>query len=184
MTAPATHTRERSAGERRLDRALLLVCFLPVAVPSMSLAVGWVTLYGTEWAQLRWTPALLLAARLLPFATFAIRSVRARLDDELLDAAALAGLSPTRRFVRITIPLVWPGIALGLLLSFLFGLREVDSLVFTRAGGETLPVQLYNMIHYGFDVQVGALAVLWTGGIALFLLAVAFLAGSRFRLLP
>jgi ABC-type spermidine/putrescine transport system permease subunit II len=125
-----------------------------------------------------------LAARLLPFATFAVRSVRSRLDPELLEAGAIAGLTPGRRFVRITMPLVLPGAALGLLLAFLFGLREVDALIFTRAGGETLPVQLYNMIHYGFDVQVSALSLLWTAGVGLFLLVIGFLLGSRFRLMP
>jgi len=175
---------EAGRSNRTLDRVLLFFCFVPVAIAPMSLAVGWVTLYGTEWAQLRWTPALLLGARLLPFATFAVRSVRSRLDPELLEAGAMAGLTPWRRFVRITVPLVLPGAALGLLLSFLFGLREVDALIFTRSGGETLPVQLYNMIHYGFDVQVAALALLWTAAVALFLAILSFLLGSRFRLMP
>jgi len=175
---------EAGRGRPRVDRVLLLLCFLPIAVPPMSLAVGWVTLYGTKWAQMRWTPVLLLAARLLPFAAFAVRTARARIDEELLDAAAVAGLSPTRRFLRITLPLVWPGAALGFLLAFLFGLREVDTLVFTRTGGETLPVQLYNMIHYGFDVQVGALSLLWIGGVGLFLAMIALLAGTRLRHRP
>jgi len=175
---------EAGRARPRLDKAILLVCFLPVAIAPMSLAVGWVTLYGTDWADLRWTPILLLAARLLPFATYAVRSVRNRLDDELLDAGAIAGLSPARRFLTITVPLVLPGAALGLLLAFLFGLREVDTLIFTRAGGETLPVQLYNMIHYGFDVQVAALSLLWTAGVGLFLIAVALVVGRRFRLVP
>ena len=175
---------EAGRGRRRLDRVLLVLCFLPIAVPPMSLAVGWVKCFGQEWAASRWGPSLLLAARLLPFATFAVRGARRRLDPELLEAGAVAGLAPLQRFVRITLPLVAPGAALGLLLAFLFGLREVDALVFTRLGGETLPVQLYNMIHYGFDVQVAALSLLWTGAVGLFLLGIAFLTGSRFRLLP
>ncbi|MEM8885220.1 MAG: ABC transporter permease subunit, partial [Planctomycetota bacterium] len=129
-------------------------------------------------------PVLLLAARLLPFVTLAVRAVRLRLDDELLEAGAVAGLGPVQRFVRITLPLMLPGIALGFLLGLLFGLREVDAIVFTRTGTQTLPVHLYNMIHYGFDVQVAALSILWTAGVALLLLIVALLAGSRFRLLP
>ena len=40
------------------------------------------------------------------------------------------------------------------------------------------------MIHYGFDVQVAALALLWTGAVGLFLALLAFLLGSRFRLMP
>ena len=127
---------------------------------------------------------LLLAARLLPFATFAVRSARSRVDEHMIHAAAVAGLPPTERLFRVTIPLIGSGAALGLLLAFLFGLREVDALIFTRSGGETIPVQLYNMIHYGFDVQVAGLSLLWTAGVALLLGAIGLLAGARFRLLP
>ena len=72
----------------------------------------------------------------------------------------------------------------GIVIAPVFVLREVDAIVFTRSGAETLPVQLYNMIHYGFDVQVAALSFLWMVGVALFLLILAFLAGKRFRLMP
>jgi len=168
----------------RLDKPLLVVAFLPVAVPPMSLAVGWVEFFGPARASQRYFPILLMGARLLPFATLAVRAARSRVSKELLDAAALAGLAPGARTLRITLPLVAPGALLGLLLAFLFGLREVDALVFTKTGSETLPVQLYNMIHYGFDVQVAALAFLWTVGIGLFLLLITLLAGPRFRILP
>jgi iron(III) transport system permease protein len=175
---------EAGRGRPRLDRLLLVLAFLPVAVPAMSLAVGWVTLWGPSRASTRFFPILLLAARLLPFAAFAVRAARRRVAPELLEAAAVSGLAPAARLARITVPLITPGIALGLLLAFLFGLREVDALVFTRTGSETLPVQLYGLIHYGFDVQVGALSFLWTSGVALLLLVVALLTGPRFRILP
>jgi iron(III) transport system permease protein len=175
---------EAGRGRPRLDRLLLVLAFLPVAVPAMSLAVGWVTFWGPSRASLRFLPILLLAARLLPFAAFAVRAARRRVAPELLEAAAVAGLPPGARLARITLPLITPGIALGLLLAFLFGLREVDALVFTRTGSETLPVQLYGLIHYGHDVQVGALSFLWTAAVALLLLVLALLTGSRFRLLP
>ena len=167
-----------------LDRALLLLAFLPVAVPPMSLAVGAVECYGPARAAAWWFPIPLLGTRLLPFATLAVRATRRRLAPELADAAAMAGLSPLRRFAFVTVPLVAPGALLGFLLAFLFGLREVDALVFTKSGAETLPVQLYNMIHYGFDVQVAALSVFWTLGVALVLGLAAFLGGRRFSLLP
>jgi iron(III) transport system permease protein len=128
-------------------------------------------------------PALLLAARLLPFATFAVRSARVRLAPELLEAGAVAGLSGLRRYVRITLPLLAPAAGTGLLLAFLFGLREVDALVFTRSGAETMPVRLYNMIHYGYDVQVGGLSFLWTASVGLLLLVLVLLV-PRLRLGP
>ncbi|MHC4670424.1 MAG: ABC transporter permease [Planctomycetota bacterium] len=155
-----------------------------VQTDRMSFAVGWVKLVGPSRASLRFLPVFLLAARLLPFAAFAVRAVRRRVAPELLEAGAVAGLGPGARLARITLPLVAPGAVLGFLLAFLFGLREVDALVFTRTGAETLPVQLYGMIHYGYDVQVAALSFLWMAGVALFLLVAALLAGPRFRLLP
>ena len=113
---------------------------------------------------------------ILAFAAFAVRSARVRLAPELLEAGAVAGLSGLRRFFRITLPLLAPAAGTGYLLAFLFGLREVDALVFTRSGAETMPVRLYNMIHYGYDVQVGGLSFLWMAAIALFLLIFSLLA--------
>jgi iron(III) transport system permease protein len=175
---------EAGRGRPRLDRLLLVLAFLPVAVPAMSLAVGWGTLWGPSRASLRFFPILLVAARLLPFAAFAVRAAHRRVAPELLEAAAVAGLPPASSLGRITLPLITPGIGLGLLLAFLFGLREVDALVFTRTGSETLPVQLYGLIHYGHDVQVAALSFLWTAAVALLLLLLALATGRRFRLLP
>lgn len=174
---------EAGRGRRRLDRALLVLTFLPIALPPMALAVAWERTFPALIYR-PWFPHLLLGVRLLPFAAFAARAARRRLQPELEEAAAMAGLPPAARFFRVTLPLMLPGAALGLLLAFLFGLREVDAIVFTTAGGETLPVKLYNMIHIGLDVQVAALAFLWTAGIALFLLLVRLVVGGRFRLSP
>jgi iron(III) transport system permease protein len=165
----------------RLDPLLLLLCFLPIAVPPMSLAVGFVKLWGPGLVRARLFPSLLLAARLLPFAAFAIRGARLRLAPELLEAGAVAGLGGIRRFFRITFPLLVPAAGTGFLLAFLFGLREVDALVFTKSGAETMPVRLYNMIHYGYDVQVAGVSFLWTAGVGLLLLVLALLI-PRFRL--
>jgi ABC-type spermidine/putrescine transport system permease subunit II len=150
----------------------------------MAFAVGWVRLFGPSLSRVPYFPVLLLAARLLPFATFAVRAARQRVSGDLLDAATVAGLGPVARAARVTLPLVLPGAALGFLLSFLFGLREVDAIVFTKTGAETLPVQLYNMIHFGYDVQVGGLSFLWTAGVGLLLLVLTLFLGRAFRVLP
>ncbi len=163
----------------RLDAPLLIAAFIPAAVPPMSLSVGWVEFFGAEWTSQRFFPVVLMGARLLPFAMLAARAARRRLGPELLEAAAVAGLTPARRFFRVTLPLVAPGALLGLFVAFLFGLREVDAIIFTKTGAETLPVQLYQMIHYGYDVQVAGLSFLWTLGIGLFLAIVMLLLSPR-----
>ncbi len=173
------------AGRRRpkLDRFLVLAGFLPVAVPPMVLAVGWVKLFGS-WTNLEYFPVVLLGARLLPFATFAVRAARRQVAPELIDSAAVAGLGPTARLFKITLPLIAAGAAQGFMLAFLFGLREVDAVIFTKTGAQTLPVKLYGMIHAALDVQVAGLAFLWTCGIAGLLIILRLLIGSRLRLVP
>ncbi len=175
---------EAGATWKRWDRVFVLLSFLPIAVPAMSLTVGAVECYGPARANAAWFPIPLLAARLLPFTTLAVRAARRRLAPAWIEAAVLAGLSPIRRLALVVFPLVAPGAALGFLLAFLFGLREVDALVFTQSGSETLPVQLYNMIHYGFDVQVAGLSFFWTLGVAVLLGIITSLGGRRFSLIP
>ncbi|MGQ0614915.1 MAG: ABC transporter permease subunit [Planctomycetaceae bacterium] len=167
----------------RLDRALALIAFLPIAVPPMLLAVGWAKVFG-PLTRLEAFPILLLGARLLPFASFALREARNRIDPAYFEAGALAGLPPLRRSLRIALPLLLPAAATGALLAFIFGLREVDALIFTRTGAATLPVHIYGLIHYGRDVEVGALCALWTAGLALFLIILRLLLGARLRVLP
>jgi len=174
---------EAGRARPRLDLLLAFVCFLPIAVPPMVLAVGWVSVFG-RWSASPLFPILLMAARVLPFAAFAVREARRRIDPSLLEAADVAGLAPTRRTIRVVFPLLAPAAAVGLLVAFLFGLRETDAVIFTRSGAATLPVLLYRMIHFGKDVQVAALALLWMGGLALLLVLVRLLLGRGFRLLP
>ena len=140
-------------------------------------------LYG-PWTHVDYFPVVLMGARLLPFATLAVRAARRQVAGELLEAASLSGLGPAARTLRITLPLIAPGAALGFLLAFLFGLREVDAVIFTKSGAQTLPVRLYGMIHTALDVQVAGLAALWTAGNALLLVILRIMLGSRFRLLP
>jgi len=166
----------------RFDRALALLTFLPLAVPPMLLAVGWAKVFG-PLTRLEAFPILLLGARLLPFAAFALREARGRLDPAYFEAGSVAGLPPLRRSLRIALPLLFPAAVTGGLCAFLFGLREVDALIFTRTGAATLPVQIYGLIHYGKDVEVGALSFLWTAALSLFLIILRLLLGTRLRVL-
>ena len=94
------------------------------------------------------------------------------------------GKTETARLFKITLPLIAVGAAQGFMLAFLFGLREVDAVIFTKTGAQTLPVKLYGMIHAALDVQVAGLAFLWTCGIAGLLIILRLLIGSRLRLVP
>src|SRR5678816_938535 len=53
----------------------------------------------------------------LPFAVQPFTAAFRTVDRELVDAAATVGARPLRAFFRITVPLAWPGLLAGIVLS-------------------------------------------------------------------
>jgi putrescine transport system permease protein len=55
----------------------------------------------------------------LPFMILPLYATLVRMDMTLLEAAADLGCPPWRAFLKVTLPLSWPGIAAGALLVFI-----------------------------------------------------------------
>jgi ABC-type spermidine/putrescine transport system permease subunit I len=60
----------------------------------------------------------------LPYTMVPIYAALDRLDHALLEAAENLGASPTRRFLRITLPLIMPGIVAAVVITFIPALGE------------------------------------------------------------
>jgi spermidine/putrescine transport system permease protein len=136
----------------------------------MSFAVGFVKLWGP--VQWKLFPALLLAARLLPFAAFAVRSARVRLAPELLEAGAVAGLSGLRRYLRITLPLLAPAIVAAALLGFALSIDDFVITYFNAGGTQTFPVFVWGIARVAVPPQVNVVASF------IFLVAIAIALGN------
>ena len=72
----------------------------------------------------------------LPFAVQPLVASFESLDRRLLDASAVLGASPLRSFLRIILPLAWPGLITALVLSFAHTLGEFG--VVLMVGGNLL----------------------------------------------
>jgi len=84
----------------------------------------WQSLFGHSLA---FTFAGLVIASLiysLPFAVQPLVASFEALDGRLLDASAVLGASRTRTFLRVILPLAWPGVLTALVLSFAHTLGE------------------------------------------------------------
>jgi iron(III) transport system permease protein len=142
---------------RLLRRTVDAVAVLPLAVPGLVLAFGylalslkaqtWVAIYEKSHSvNLRWlrnaldvreNPTLLLviayAMRRLPYV---VRSAVAGLEQTPVDlelAARNLGASSTRTMWRITVPLIGANLIAGALLAFAFAMLEVsDSLILAQ----------------------------------------------------
>jgi putrescine transport system permease protein len=90
--------------------------------------------------------------------------VRARaegLGEALEQAAADLGAPPWRAFADITLPLMFPAVLAGLLLSFTFSFDDVIiSLFVQRPGTSTFPIYILSSMKAGLKGDVAALAVL------------------------
>lgn len=90
--------------------------------------------------------------------------VKARAEGvgEMLEqAAADLGARPWRVFIDITLPLMFPAVLAGLLLSFTFSLDDVIiSLFVQRPGTSTFPIYILSSMKAGLKGDVAALAVM------------------------
>jgi iron(III) transport system permease protein len=127
-------------GWRRLLSLLVLVPWaLPGTVVAVSVAeayggpsllLGSFILVGTFWIL----PAVYFL-RFMPLVVRALQASMEQLDPTLEEAAGSLGARAWQRFMRVTLPLVWPGAVAGTLLAFVIALGEyvASVLVFVPA---------------------------------------------------
>lgn len=130
--------RSKIWGRNILDALMML----PLAVPGLVLAFGYLSLSG-EGGMFNFmisssgSPALLLivayAVRRLPFVVRAAVSGLQQSNIALEEAAMSMGASPSRTFRRIGLPLIGSSLAAGGILAFAFAMLEVsDSLILAQ----------------------------------------------------
>ena len=117
----------------------------------------------------------------IPFAYLPIRARLEGLDPRLLEAAGDLYSSPWRAFVRVTLPLLLPGVAAGAMLAFITSLDDfVITFFVAGAGATTLPVYIYSMIRTGITPEVNAVSSLLLG-LSVVFVTLSYLVGKRGR---
>jgi putative spermidine/putrescine transport system permease protein len=130
------HTRSRWRG------VLIVLTIAPLLVSSVVRTFGWMIILGdTGWVNtalralgLAHTPVHLmnnvtgvliaLTEILMPTTALALLSGFARLDVALEEAARTLGAPPWRCFLRVTLPLTAPGIAVGAVVAFVLAISS------------------------------------------------------------
>lgn len=127
----------------------------------------------------RWTGAALAAAVMgFPLLVRAIRLSLESTDPRLEAAARTLGAGPWRAFLTVTLPLIVPGIATGVLLAFARSLGEFGATItfVSSIPGETqtLPLAIYGALQ----VPGGESAALALSGVSVVLSLVALAASE------
>jgi len=153
---------------------------LPLLVPEIVTAVALLMVFVLAGLPLGLLTVIMAhTVFCIPFAYYPIRSRLAGLDPALIEAAADLYAPPWKRFVRIELPLLAPGIFAGALLAFISSLGDFVITYFVSGpGSTTLPVYIFGMIRTGVTPEVNALsAIFLLASVAV--IAIAFLVTRR-----
>ncbi len=141
---------------------------LPLPLIDVSLTGMWIIL------------PLVLAVRRLPYTVRGSHSSLLLVHKSMEEAAENVGATKLRVFWDITVPLVWKGILVGALFSFITSIQEASATIFlTRGGWEMIPFGIFTFYIAGSQSQAAALGVILIALCALSLFVVNRIAGTR-----
>ncbi|MDD4336850.1 MAG: iron ABC transporter permease [Firmicutes bacterium] len=152
--------RAKIKGARTLDFIGTIPYAVPCTMVAIAMILAWsrppVVLYGTIW--------VILAAYLVRYMPFSIRTTNATLQQvhvSLEEAARVSGAGWTQTMRDIVMPLIRPGLVAGWILVFMPALRELTmSVLLWSQGAETMGVVIYNMQDAGYTQIAAALSTL------------------------
>jgi spermidine/putrescine transport system permease protein len=136
-----------------------LLIFLPMATPEVVMGSSLLTLF-IAMGIAPGTPTILIA-HILFCISFVVVTVKARiasLDPRLEEAASDLFANPFQTFVRVTLPLVAPGIAAGGLLAFSLSFDDYIITNFNASPSSiTFPMFVWGAAQRGTPVQINVI---------------------------
>jgi iron(III) transport system permease protein len=141
---------------RRVRTLMDVILTIPYAIPGTVIAVslilafnaptpfsGFQVLVGTFWIL-----PLAYFIRLYPLVVRSTTAALEQLDDALLEAGESFGAGPWRRFRRIALPLIFPGIVSGALLTVISALGEfVSSILLYTYSSRPISVEILSQLR-------------------------------------
>ena len=104
---------------------------------------------------------LVLAVRRLPYTVRGAYSSLQLVHRSMEEAAASVGASGARAFRDVTLPLIWKGVVVGSLFSFMTSLQEASAVLFLALGGwEMITNGIFAFYIAGSSSEAAALGVI------------------------
>ncbi|MCE7903794.1 MAG: molybdate ABC transporter permease subunit [Gammaproteobacteria bacterium PRO9] len=157
--------RRTFAGRSLIDALLMLPLVLPPTVLGYYLltALGRKSPFG-RWLEqtfdirliFTWQGAVIAAAIVaFPLVYQGARAALAAVDQQLEGAARTLGAGEWRVFVRVTLPLAWPGVLAGTMLAFARAMGEFGATLMVAGSlpgrTQTLALAIYDSVQAGRD---------------------------------
>ena len=122
---------------------------LPMVMPGIILAVGLLVLALAVGMPLSlWTIGISHVMTTVPFATLVLMARLQGFSKEIEEASLDLGVNSFMTFWRVTFPLILPGIAASLLLTFVASFDEFLFALFLGGSDVTLPVFMWTQVRF------------------------------------
>jgi len=175
--------RTRLPGREVLDGLNTLI----LAVPGTAIGIAYIRAFHVDlpWIGRPLTSfwliiPLVLAIRRLPYTVRGSYASLLLVHRSMEEAAASVGATGARSFRDVTLPLIWRGVLVGALFSFMTSLQEASAVLFLSLGGwETIPVGIFSFYIAGSATEAAALGVILIAVASISLLVINRVAGSR-----
>ena len=141
-----------------------LLIFVPLTAPEIVLGASLLTLFLNLGTALGfWTIVL---AHIMFCISFVVVTVRARLvgfDRHVEEAAVDLGANECVTFLRITLPLIAPGILAGALLAFSLSIDDFVITNFNSGTTKTFPLCVWSAAQRGVPAEVNVIGTMIFG---------------------
>lgn len=153
--------RYRFFGKRLLNGLL----FTLIIVPDLVMGISLLLLYRfADFSLGFWSLLLAHVSFCLPFVFITAKARLDHFDHNMIEAARDLGAKEHTIFFRILIPLLWPALVAGWLLSFTLSIDDVIISFFVSGPNfNILPLQIYSMVRLGVNPEVNALSAVLLG---------------------
>jgi iron(III) transport system permease protein len=175
--------RTRAPGRDLLDGLNTLI----LAIPGTAIGIAYVRAFHTPFPgfDIKLTSVwlvlpLVLCIRRLPYTVRGAYASLLLVHQSTEEAAASVGATRLRSFRDITLPLIWRGVLIGSLFSFMTSLQEASAVLFLSLGGwETIPVGIFAFYIAGSANEAAALGVILIAVAAITVFVINRIAGTK-----
>ena len=97
----------------------------------------------------------------IPWTVRLLTASLAGFDRSIEEAALNLGATPLQAFVRVTLPVIKPGVVAAALFSFIISFGNLEMTLFLVAPGQTtLPIAILQYLQWRIDPTIAAVSLL------------------------
>lgn len=144
----------------KTDGTIKTIAMIPIMVPEIILGIVFLLFFSLLGIPFGMVPLIIAHTSFcIPYIFSTVSSRLVGLDKSYVEAAKDLGASESRAFLTITLPLIWPAVLSGMLMSFVMSFDDVIiSSFLSGVSSNTLPIKIYSQMKSG-TVKPASLAM-------------------------